>query len=127
MDPVQIVELFANPYTAVVAVLAAVVEEAPTAWLPAAVRRWIGWLCVLACAPVAVLLGQDMAPAMLGGFLGLGGSWLLVEAVRMRHRGTVARMTHNTDDRPPTPKPDHEDQPYPDDDPPPLLPPPPKK
>lgn len=84
MDPVEIVKLFANPYTAIVAVLAAAVEEAPDEWLPESVRGCIGWLCVLACAPVAAGFGAEVAPAMFGGFLGLGGSWLLVEAVRAR-------------------------------------------
>ncbi len=84
MDPAQIVALFANPYTAIVAVLAAVVEVVPADWMPPAVRHWIGWLCVLLCAPAAVLVGQDMAPAMLAGFMGLSGSWLIVELVRVR-------------------------------------------
>lgn len=148
MDPVEIVRLFANPYTAVVAVLAAAVEEAPDEWLPDSVRGCIGWLCVLACAPVAAFFGRDVAPAMLGGFLGLGGSWLLVEAVRARRSSRAAvvssrphketAMNHNeyaheheteNPQRPPEPKPGHDDAPQPadDDDPPPLYPPPPKK
>lgn len=141
MDPVETVRLFANPFTAVVAVIAASVEETPEKLLPESVRRWIGWLCVLACAPVAALLGQDVAPAMLGGFLGLGGSWLLVEAIRARRRPGVvpSRLTKETDmqhdtepsdkpNQPPDPKPGYDDQPNPaDDDPPPLIPPPPVK
>lgn len=148
MDPVEIVRLFANPYTAVVAVLAAAVEEAPDEWLPDSVRGCIGWLCVLACAPVAAGFGADVAPAMFGGFLGLGGSWLLVEAVRARRSGRAAVVSsrppketamnhtenapeHETENpqRPPEPKPGHDDAPQPadDDDPPPLYPPPPVK
>lgn len=134
MDPVEIVRLFTNPFTAVVAVFAAAVEEAPEEWLPDSVRRWIGWLCVVACAPAAAMLGQDVAPAMFGGFLGLGGSWLLVEAVRASRGGRVVSsrphketMDHDTDEkRPPTPKPDHDDEPHPEGgDPPPHPPPPP--
>lgn len=108
MDPTQIAYLFANPWTAAVAVLAVVVETMPSGWLPAAVRRWVGWLAVLACAPVALAVGTDMAGAMMAGSVGLGGSWLLLEAVeagRRRLHGSVAT----------------------DDDPPPLLPPPPQK
>lgn len=145
MDPVEIVKLFANPYTAVVAVLAAAVEEAPDEWLLDSVRRCIGWLCVAACAPVALALGQDVAPAMFGGFLGLGGSWLLVEAVRARRAGRAAVVSsrprketamtnhehspeHENDNphRQPEPKPGHDDdEPAPENDGPPPHPPPP--
>lgn len=145
MDPVEIVKLFANPYTAIVAVLAAAVEEAPDEWLHDSVRGCIGWLCVLACAPVAAGFGAEVAPAMFGGFLGLGGSWLLVEAVRARrgrrvigsrpHKETnmdheyAPEHEHETENprRPPTPKPGHDDD-TPDtenDGPPPHPPPPP--
>jgi hypothetical protein len=137
MNPTVAAHLFVAPYTAVVAVLAAVVETTPDEWLPENVRHWIVWLCVLACAPVAALTGQDMVSALGGGAAGLSGSWLLVELVegkrrRDRRRGTVVRTmnAHENEpqfERPPTPKPDHDDQPRPDDDPPPLLPPPPLK
>lgn len=109
MDPNQIVHLFANPWTAAVAVLAVVVETAPKEWIPAAIRRWIGWLAVLACAPVALAIGQDMAGAMFAGAAGLAGSWLLTEMVEggRRRMRSIEVVT--------------------DDDPPPLLPPPPMK
>jgi hypothetical protein len=109
MDPNQIAHLFANPWTAVVAVVAAAVETSPRGWLPAAVREWIGWLAVIACAPLALVVGADVAVAMLSGAGGLIGSWLLVEAVeggRRRMRSTEVTTA---------------------DDPPPLLPPPPQK
>ncbi len=109
MDPNQIVHLFANPWTAAVAVLAVVVETMPRGWLPAAVRRWVGWLAVLACAPVALAVGADIAGAMMAGAVGLGGSWLLLEAVEAGRRRMSTSETVT------------------DDDPPPLLPPPPLK
>lgn len=148
MDPVEIVKLFGNPYTAVVAVLAAAVEEAPDAWISTSVRGCIGWLCVLACAPMAALFGAEVAPAMFGGFLGLGGSWLLVEAVRARRSSRAAVVSsrphkethmdheyspeHGTENprRQSEPKPGHDDdepRPAEDDGPPPLIPPPDKK
>lgn len=105
MDPSQIVHLFANAWTASVAVLAVVVETAPADWMPAAIRRWIGWLAVLACAPVALLTGQDVAGAMMAGAVGLGGSWLLMEMVEAARHSMRAK----------------------DGEPPPILPPPPVK
>lgn len=111
MDPTQIAYLFANPWTAAVAVLAVVVELIPREVIavPVAVRRWVGWLAVLACAPVALAVGADVAGAMMAGAVGLGGSWLLLEAVEAGRR----RMTTG--------------EPVTADDPPPLLPPPPVK
>jgi hypothetical protein len=108
MDPSQIVHLFANAWTASVAVLAVVVETMPNEWIavPQAVRRWIGWLAVLACAPVAAVIGADVAGAMLAGAMGLGGSWLLMEFVEAGRHSMRAKD---------------------DGEPPPLYPPPPKK
>ena len=142
MDPVEIVRLFANPYTAVVAVIAAAVEDAPDEWMFESLKRWVGWLCVLACAPVAAAFGADVAQALFGGFLGLGGSWLLVEAMRARRGRRVLRSRphkeismdhehapeHETENprRQPTPKPGHDDDdPAPEGDGPPPHPPPP--
>lgn len=109
MDPSQIAHLFANPWTAAVAVLAVVVETMPHEWLPATVRRWVGWLAVLLCLPVALVVGVNIAGAMMAGAVGLGGSWLLLEAVEAGRRRMTTSETVTTDD------------------PPPLLPPPPQK
>jgi hypothetical protein len=103
MDPSQIVHLFANPWTAVIGVLVAVVQTAPAGWVPASMRRWIGWLAVLACAPLALLLGHDVSAALLSAAVGLSGSWLLVEVVEAGQHRMRARA----------------------EEPPPLLPPPP--
>ena len=102
MDPSLLAHLFANPWTAVVGVLAAVVETAPDAWVPRSVRRWIGWLAVLACAPVALLIGHDVAQALLFAAMGLAGSWLLVEAVEAGQR----RLLGGPPPHPPPPPPD---------------------
>jgi hypothetical protein len=102
LDPSQIVHLFANPWTAVVGVLAAVVETVPEGWVHRAVRRWIGWLAVLACAPVALVLGLDVAGALLSAAMGLAGSWLLVEAVEAGQR----RVSSGPPPHPPPPPPD---------------------
>lgn len=104
MDPSQIAHLFANPWTAAVAVLAVVVELIPreVVAVPVAVRRWIGWLAVLACAPVALAVGANIAGAMMAGAVGLGGSWLLLEAVEAGRR----KMGTNAVLPPPPPPPD---------------------
>jgi hypothetical protein len=84
VDLSQIAHLFTNPWTAIVGVLAVVVQTAPDAWVPHSVRRWIA---VLACAPLALVLGQDVAGALFSAALGLSGSWLLVEVVEAgQHR-----------------------------------------
>lgn len=101
MDPTQIAHLFANAWTAAVAVLAVVVETMPSAWLPGAVRRWVGWLAVLACAPVALAVGADIAGAMMAGAVGLGGSWLLLEAVEAGRRRMTSAEAVTADDPPP--------------------------
>lgn len=105
MDPNQIVSLFANAWTAVVAVLAVAVETAPEEWIPAAVRRWVGWLAVLACAPVALAVGADVAGAMLAGAIGLGGSWLLLEAVEAGRRRAKGKQLEPDAKLPPPPPP----------------------
>lgn len=109
MDPSQIAHMFANPWTAAVSVLAVVVETAPASWMPVPIRRWIGWLAVLACAPVAIAVGANVAGTMMAGAVGLAGSWMLLELVEAGRRSMKASEMPA------------------DDEPPPLLPPPPKK
>ena len=105
LDPSQIVHLFANPWTAVVGVIAAVVQTAPDAWVPRQVRRWIGWLAVLVCAPLALLLGQDVAGSLFSGVVGLSGSWLLVEIVEAGQRRAGVRAEEPPPLLPPPPQP----------------------
>lgn len=104
MDFSQIAYLFANPWTAIVGVLVAVVQTAPDGWVLPSVRRWVGWLAVLACAPAALLLGHDVAPALLFGAVGLGGSWLLVEVVE----GGQHRLRARSEPPPLLPPPPHQ-------------------
>lgn len=105
MDPTQIVHLFANPWTAVIGVLVAVVQTAPATWVPAPMRRWIGWLAVLACAPLALLLGHDVAVVLLSAAVGLSGSWLLVEIVEASQHRLRARAEEPPPLLPPPPQP----------------------
>jgi hypothetical protein len=104
MDLQQITHLFVNPWAAIVAVLAVVVETAPDEWFPRGIRRWVGWLAVLACAPVAVALGYDLAPTLFSAAMGLSGGWLLLEVVEAR------RPVGKTDEPPPVliPPPPHQ-------------------
>lgn len=134
MDPSQIVHLFANPWTAAVAVLAVVVETMPAEWvaIPDSVRRWVGWLAVAACAPAAVLVGADSAGAMMAGAMGLAGSWLLLEVVeagskRQRGRRVADPDMRTADDEPPPLYPPPPVKVQDDGEPPPLYPPPPMK
>lgn len=105
MDPSLIAHLFANPWTAVVGVLAAVVQTAPDSWVPTGLRRWIGWLAVLACAPVALVIGQDVAGALLSAAMGLAGSWLLVEVVEAGQHRYRSRAEEPPPLLPPPPQP----------------------
>lgn len=128
MDPSQIVHLFANPWTAAVAVLAVVVETMPAEWVavPDSVRRWVGWLAVAACAPAAVVVGADIAGAMMAGAMGLAGSWLLLEVVEAGSKRRSGQRIPDPDvgvySAPPGGLPKAQD-----DEPPPLYPPPPVK
>lgn len=101
----QTFHLFANPWTAIVGVLAAVVQTAPSSWVPHTVRRWIGWLAVLACAPLALFLGQPVADALMSAVVGLSGSWLLVEVVEAGQHRFRARAEEPPPLLPPPPRP----------------------